>query len=142
MGWQITFDGTRREVTAEEREHDEYVSSWEGGKVVDLDDLSPDVYDKIAENDPNDTWWSIYKFPGATSARLYAVVCAAAEFAGVEPPSKPANMRESKLLLQLLELTQEIEDRPTMNGFPQTPSETATGSSSGPSDASDGDLPK
>lgn len=141
MGWQVTFDGTRRVVPDEEREQDPFASEWEGGKVVDLDDLPPEAFDAIAADDGS-TWWTVYLSPGAVGSRLYKVICAAAEHAGVEKPEKPSNMRESRLLIDMIERTQAIEDRPFVDGFPPVPPETETGSSSGPSNDLGGDLPK
>lgn len=144
MGWQFTFGGARRDLSDEERaaelKQNEYASVWEGGKVVDLDDLSPDVFDQIAREE-FDSWWNIYRYPGGSGSRLYAIAKAAAEHAGVEVPSKPANMRESVALLELLERTE--EPHPIKGGFPTTPSEeTETASSDGSSDDSSGVLPK
>lgn len=142
MGWQITFDGTRRELTPDELS-DPFATHWEGGKVVDLDDLSPDVFDTLAREESGDTsWWGVYRFPCGNGGRMYAVACAAAEHAEIGVPAKPANMRESKLLLSMFEQTEDIEDKPIVNGFPQTPPAAEIGSSSGPSDDSGGDPPK
>jgi hypothetical protein len=126
MGWQITFDGTKRDplVVAEDRKKDPFASVWEGGKVVDFDDLSPAFFDKIAEADKTASWYGVYLSPMSDAARLQRVVRACAEYAGVEVPAPPTNMREAKLLLTMFE---ETED-PTGES-----SELMTGSSTGPS---------
>jgi hypothetical protein len=145
MGWKFTFGGTRRILTDKERlaelEKDPYASIWEGGKVVDLDDLSPDAFDEIAAEDPlSGGWWTVYRFPGGSGSRLYKVACKAAEFGGAEVPSKPTNMRESLALLELCEQTEELE--PIEGGFPTVRSETETTSSSGLSEDSSGSPPQ
>lgn len=118
MGWQVTFDGTRRPV-------DEYIAAvkddpfatvWEGGKVVDLDDLSPDVFEKIAKQDDEANWWGVYRFPAGSSVRMIEVLRAAAEHAGVPAPAAPSNMRESRLLLDMIEQTRDPD--PRERGFP------------------------
>lgn len=141
MGWQITFNGTKKDLAVEDFA-DPFTSRWEDGTVVDLDDLSPDVFDAIAQKETDASWWGIYRFPGASGSRLYAVMCAAAKHAGIDPPAKPSDMRESRALLEMIEQTKDIEDLPVQDGFPQKPSETETASLSGLSDDSDGDLPK
>lgn len=142
MGWQITFDGTERELSDEEL-LDPFAQRWEGGKVVNLDDLSPDVFDKIAsaEEDSTDSWWGVYRFPCSVGSRMWEVAKAAAEHAGVEVPAKPANMREAQLLMRQFERTQDVAEKPMVDGFPPTPP-LETGSSSGLSEPSGGDLPK
>lgn len=139
MGWQVTFNGTKRDLTVrvKELEKDPYASIWEGGKVVDFDDLSPDLFDVIAKAEPlSGNWWNVYRYPGATASRLHAVLTATAQHAGVEVPSKPLNMREANALVEMLEATE--EPGPREGGFPTTPSETETTSSTGPSNDSDG----
>lgn len=137
MGWQITFDGTKRNLPPEDRAaelaENPYASIWEGGKVVDFDDLSPDLFDRIAreENSGDVNWWTIYRSPAGQSARFYKVLSAAADFAGVPVPPKPANMRESLLLLEQVERTED----------PTEASETEKDSSTGQSDVSDGSPP-
>jgi len=143
MGWQITFGGTKRDLTPEELEDDPFVSRWEGGKVVDLDELSPDVYDGIAADESGtDSWWGVYRFPCASASRMFAITQAAAAFAGVDGPSKPANMRESELILELFEITPDIADKPVVDSLPLEPPETEAGSSSGLQDVSGGDPRK
>jgi hypothetical protein len=142
MGWKITFEGTERVLSAEEI-IDPYVTRWEGGKVVDLDELSPDVFDKIAaDENGNDSWWGVYRFPCASGARMWEVAKAAAHHGGVDAPTKPANMIEANALMAQFERTVDIQDRPVIDGFPQEPPETETGSSSGPSNDSGGSLPQ
>ena len=140
MGWKITFDGTKRDTSNDD---DPFASRWEGGKTVDLDELSPDVYDSIAADEQGtDSWWGVYRFPCASGARMFAIACAAAEFARVPAPSKPANMRESGLMLELFEMTQDIAKRAQVNGLPLEPPKTEAGSSSGLQDVSGGDPRK
>lgn len=141
MGWQVTFEGTKRSDLTDKEKVDPYVSKWEGGKVVDLDELSPDFYDGVAaREDGNDSWWGVYRFPCSSGARMLTIARAAAEHGGAPIPDKPSNMREAHALMECFERTLDIEDRPTSDGFPPKPSETVTPSSSGLSDVSDGDL--
>ncbi len=142
MGWKITFDGSRRELSPEET-IDPFVSRWEGGKTVDLDELSPDVYDGIAasETGGTDSWWGVYRFPCSSGERMYTIAVAAAAYAGIAAPAKPSNMREAGVLLTRFERTEDIEEKSMVDGFPQTPP-PENDSSSGPSDDTGGDLPK
>ena len=142
MGWRITFDGTKRELSDDDM-LDPFVTRWDGGKVVDLDDLSPDLYDRIAaDENGNDSWWGVYRFPCSSAGRMFTIAVAAAEHAGVPAPTKPANMREAEQLMTCFERTPAIEDKPVVDGFPQTPPELETGSSSGLLEDSGGSLPK
>lgn len=114
MGWKIKF-----------------VADDPGNeKVVDLDDLSPEVFDELAKDDPDGNWWSVYAFPGAHFDRMYKVICAAAAHAGIEPPERATTMRDSERLVEMLERTPEIADQPVVDGFPQVPGEAESGSSS------------
>src|SRR5450631_1462555 len=102
MGWRITFGGDALPLT-EAHLTDPYLSRWKEGTVVDLDDLSPDVYDTIAaEEGEGSSWWSVYRAPAATGGRLYKIVVAAAATTDVEPPAKPETMRDAKALLALI----------------------------------------
>ncbi len=65
MGWQINFGAD---------------------KSVDLDDLAPEVFEALAEDDNDATWFSVYLSPGANPERLYAIVCAAADHASGDRP--------------------------------------------------------
>lgn len=131
MGWQITFEGTKRDPKAlqEARKTDEWASAWEGGKVVDFDDLSPDFFAQVAKDDPVASWYGVYLSPQSDSARMYKVVRACAEHAGVEIPAPPSTMREAKLMLAMFEPTED----PT-----EESSESMTPSSTGLSPDSDG----
>jgi hypothetical protein len=137
MGWKVTFGGTRRpeDEYLEALTDDPYASKWEGGTVVDLEDLPPDAFEKIAGADGIATWWGVFRFPAEKGPRMLAVIAAAAEHAGVDVPPTPKTMREQRELLELLELTE--EPGPRDGGFPTKPS-TAPDSSTGQSDASDG----
>lgn len=143
MGWKVTFGGTLRpaDELAKLVETDEWASRWDGGTVVDLDDLPPATYDEIALVDGTGNWWDVYMWPGATSTRLNLVLAAAAEVAGVPAPEVPANMRGVRALLLLLERTEDIAEQPMENGFPPKPDETERGSSSISSGDTDGSPP-
>jgi hypothetical protein len=123
MAWQIMF----------EKEDGEKV-------VVDLDDLSPDVFEQIAreEKDAGLSYWGVYSFPKSTPSILYAVLCAAAEHAGVSPPDRAASMRAINEQNDLFSEVPDIADQPSQDGFPQVPGETESGSSSGAPGDSDG----
>lgn len=137
MGWKVTLGGTRRELTAEQA-LDPFETKWEGGTVVDFDDLSPETFDALANADGVMSWWGIYKFPREKASMVYAVVCAAAQHADVEPPPKPTNMREHSEIADMLERTPELEDQPMVGDFPRKPDATEIGSSSGAPGDSDG----
>lgn len=139
MGWKVTFGGTRRTLSADELE-DPFASGWEGGTAVNLDELSPSVYDEIAAQEEGANWWQVYRSPCGSGGRMARVAAAAARHAGLEVPDAPKNMRESKALLAMFEPTEDIEDKPVLEGFPPKPPETANGSSSGLSDGSSGSL--
>lgn len=115
MGWKIKF-----------------VADDPGNeKVVDLDDLSPDVFAAIAkEVDTPLTYWGVYRFPQQHPQILYRIVCAAAAHIGIDPPTEPQTMREEKLLDAMLEETPDIADQPVVDGFPPVPGEMESGSSS------------
>lgn len=107
-------------------------------KVVSLDDLNPEAYDKIAADDPEATWWGIYTWPGGNSKRLYAVICAAADHVNVEHPPLPTSMVEARSLLDMLEQAEDIEEKPMIDGFPPMPDAPAPGFTSGAPGDSDG----
>ncbi len=116
MGWQINFDAD---------------------KSVDLDDLAPEVFEALAD-DNDATWFSVYLSPGATPERLYSIVCAAADHAGIDKPDKPTTMRDARALLEMIEPTEDIADRPFVDGFPQMPDAPEVGSTSGVPGDTDG----
>lgn len=126
MSWRINFvddDDPEKTVT------------------VDLDDLSPAVFDKIAEDDPDGTWWGVYMLPGAHFSRAYKVICAAAEFAGVKAPDQPTTMRAAQGMVDMLDRKadlEEIENQPMVDGLPKVPESQETGSSSISSDDTTG----
>ena len=129
MGWQITFNGERRGDEEYFADPDPEKSRWVGGKVVDLGDLSPEAFEKIAADEDDATWWLVFNFPGAKASRYYRVVCLAAQHAGVDAPPKPSTMNEAVVLLELIEKTPDpIEGT----------SDSTTPSSTGPSQSSDG----
>lgn len=106
--------------------------------TVDFDDLSPDAFDRLASEETDVTWWAVYTFPGANSARLYRAIKECAVHAGIEPPPEPDNMRDAKALLEMLDVTTPIADAPVIDGFPQTPDAPGNGSTSGAPGASTG----
>ncbi len=110
MGWQINFGAD---------------------KSVDLDDLAPEVFQQIADDEDGASWFDVYVSPGARVDRLFLLICAAADHGGVEKPEKPPTIRDEIKLIEMLERTEEIADKPFVDGFPQMPDALETGSSSG-----------
>lgn len=142
MGWQIRFDGTLRDISdedlAEELKKDPFASRWEGGIVVDVDDLSPDQLDAIAAAEDT-SWYQIYASPATSSARLQRLIEACANHAGIELPGPPKTVGEFKDRYEnWLEATRPIEEKPFENGFPPMPGDQETGSPSGSPGISDG----
>jgi hypothetical protein len=107
---------------------------------VNLDDIPIDVFDTIASEEPDATWWGVYTWPGGSSTRLHAVVCAAADIAGVPHPPYPATMREANRFLARLDEVEDIEEKPMIDGFPPMPAVPEVGFSSGAPGGSDGLL--
>ncbi len=99
---------------------------------VSLDDLSPDVFAAIAKAvDLDLTDSGIYFFPRESTEVAYRVVCAAAEFAGVEPPPRPTRMADAAPIKAMLEQTEDIGDLVMMEGgVPPAQSEVGSPSSS------------
>jgi hypothetical protein len=105
---------------------------------VDFDDLAPEFFADIADQDTTANWYGVYLAPGGDSRRLYRVIAAAAAHAGVEPPPEPKTMRDATRLLDMLERTDDIADQPMMDGFPQMPDGPETGSVSTSPGGTDG----
>lgn len=115
MGWKITF-------VADDPDNE---------KAVDLDDLSPDVFDAIAAEEGMANWWSVYTFPGESFDRMYRVICACADSAGIPHPERAQTMRGADALVSMLTRTTDIEETPMADGFPPVPDATEVSSSSG-----------
>jgi hypothetical protein len=115
-----------------------------GDKEVELTDLSVDKLQDIADEE-GVFWWDIVnQHPARSIQRFRAVVDACAEQAGISP-SPSVEIFSAKDFIAATEgdsawvrEVTDIEDRPAENGFPPTASETATGSSTGVSESSDG----
>jgi hypothetical protein len=105
---------------------------------VDFDDLAPEFFADIADQDTTANWYGVYLAPGGDSRRLYRVIAACAAHAGVEPPPEPKTMRDATRLLDMLERTDDIEDQPFMDGFPPVPDKAESGSASTLPGATDG----
>lgn len=112
MAWEITFDNEGEKV------------------VVNLDDLSPSVFEEIAKPELA-TFWAVYSYPAQTPDRLHAVISAAARHAGIEPPPKAETMRAANELNDMIGEATPIEDQPIVDGLPQVPGATESGSTSG-----------
>ncbi len=98
---------------------------------VDLHDLSPNVFSKIARDvDVGLSYWGIFMYPKEYPEAVYPVICAAAAHAQVDPPPPPATMRDLPKLNAMFEEIQDIEEQPMQDGLPKAPSETESGSSS------------
>jgi len=134
MSYRVTFGGTRRplEEYAAATEKDPYATIWEGGKVVNFDDLDCSAFDQIAAANPEVglTDLGIYQRPNVNGAVRYAVIRAAAEFAGIDPPPPPRTMADQKRLANMIEATLPIEDEPMEDGFPKEQDEASSSSSS------------
>lgn len=116
-----------------------WVIKFPTGETIDLDELEPEFFDKIAtEHEEVGNWWACYASPGGSSARLYWVVDACARRLGVDPPARPTTMPEAQLLLEMLDVKVPIEDQAIVDGFPQLPGVPENGSTSGVPGDSDG----
>jgi hypothetical protein len=109
-----------------------------GDKEVNLDDLSPGLFDELAADSPGDTWWTVYTFPAGNTERLWRVVDAAARHAGLDPVERPTTMKGALALVDMLERVDDIEDQPMQDGFPTTPEAPESGSTSGSPENTDG----
>jgi hypothetical protein len=112
--------------------------TFEDGREVKLDELAPTVFDLLAKNDPEATWWTVYMFPGASTDRLWRLYCEAAKIVDADPGPEPVNLAETLQLLDRLERIPDVEEEPMSDGFPPTPDVPVTGSSSGAPGDSDG----
>lgn len=121
-GWEITFE------------------KEDGAQVkVRLGQLPPSVFAKIAkESDAGLTYKGVELFPKEDPSILYKVICAAAEFAGVDPPAEPESMDEDDVLRAMFGEIPDVSELPAVDGFLAEVPETASGSSSGPPSDSTG----
>lgn len=110
----------------------------DGGKEINLDRLPPSVFDEIAAAEPDASWFTVYRFPGASTARLWRLYIEACKVANVETGDEPATLADTLALLDRLEQTPDIEDQPMENGFPLEPVTLENGSSFGVPGDSDG----
>lgn len=100
---------------------------------VDLDDLTPEVFTKIAsEVEAGLTDSGIYRFPKESVAIAYAVVCAAAEHLGIEPPPKPTRMGDAVVIKEMIDVAEDVADQPMMGGFPPVLTSGSSSSSTSP----------
>ncbi len=120
MGWRLTFAVEDEEV------------------VVDLDELSPDVFDELAREEAIGNWMSVHDFPGETFDRMYRVICAAAQHAGVEPPERAQTYKDAEILQAMFSRGSDIADEPMTDGFPPEPATSSEASSSGSPEDSTG----
>jgi hypothetical protein len=117
MGWKFTLDG---------------------GKEVDLDRLPPAVFDELAREEPDSSWWMVYQTPGASTGRLWRLYVEACKVAEVDPGIEPSTLSDTISLLDRLERTEDADEKPMADGFPPTPDAPENGSSSGAPGDSDG----
>lgn len=108
------------------------------GQEVDLDRLPPALFDEIAKGDADASWFTVYRFPGASTSRLWRLYVEACKIAGVQPGTEPATLADTLKLLDRLQATPDIEDLPMENGFPPEQGTPETGLSSGVPEDSDG----
>ncbi len=110
-----------------------------GEKTVDFDDLSPDTFEGIAkEEKAGANWWDVYINPGGNPDRMFRVMTACAQSAGLDAPAKPTTMREANAFAQRLTKKEDISEQPVVDGFPPEPVTPANGSTSGAPESSDG----
>jgi len=132
MGYRITFDGKRRPQDEYEADlkTNEFASKWKDGTVVDLDDLTPNAINAIAEAE-GVGWPAIYYSPAANIDRFQRVLEACAAQAGIDPP-EPAETMGAFVdrFDNWLEVTQPIDEQPFTDGFPPQPGEPESGSTS------------
>lgn len=107
---------------------------------IHLDQLPPDLFDKIAATETDASWYTVYRFPGASTARLWKLYVEACNLAKQDPGDEPVTLAETIELLERLESTEDVEDEPMENGYPPTQGTPETGSSFGVPDDSDGLL--
>jgi len=107
---------------------------------VDLDQLPPALFDEIAANDKEASWYTVYRFPGATTDRLWRLYVEACKIVNQTPVKEPTTLHETLQLLDTLEQTTDIEDQPMENGYPPTQGAPENGSLSGAPVDSDGPL--
>jgi len=107
--------------------------------TVRLGQLPPSAFAKIAkETNAGLTYKGIEMFPKEDPDVLYAVICACAEFAGVEPPPKPDTMDADEMLREMVQPIDDIKDMPAVEGFLAEVTTTENGSSSGQLESSTG----
>ena len=111
---------------------------FDDDREVRLDQLPPALFDEIAKDDPDATWWTVFRFPGASTDRLWRLYLEAAKVIDVEPGDRPVTLADTLALLDRLEQIPDIEDEPMTDGFPPTPDAPVTGLSSGAPGDSDG----
>ncbi len=137
MGWKVLFGEIRTKEDGEDENGPRFVQYSD--TEVDFDDLQPEAFAAIAKDlDVGLTYWGIYRYPNETPEVLYRLVQAAAQVAGVEAPERPTTMREQKALDAMVVRTEDLGDKPVVDGFPQMPGETASGSTSTSPGTTDG----
>lgn len=72
----------------------------DGERTMDLDDLPPDVLDRIAVDEGVSTW-ECFVHPGKSLRRAIAVIDAATEFLGIDPVERPKGRAERKQFLAM-----------------------------------------
>jgi len=149
MGWQITFNGKKRDITHEERKA-ELVKAAEAkevppsiwqpdiGTCVSVDDLSIEEVKDLA-NRHDVKWMEVYDSALYEDMDAFLdVVTVCAKHAGIEPPSLTDMGAFMDLYRDGWEYTPNIKDKPMENGFPPEPGKTGTSSRSGSPGTSDG----
>lgn len=133
MGFKILFG-----EIADDKDAQGVVVGRSSATEVDLDDLSPDVFEEIAAAEPFANFWSVYNFPAQSPERMYRVICAAAAHAGIDVPDRATTMRAANAQNEMFERVEDIKDQPMEGGFPPSPDATEASSSSGAPDDTDG----
>lgn len=101
------------------------------GETVNFDDLPPSVFAEVAKDDATATWYGVYLMPQNDVERMQRILVKCAEHAGIAAPDEPATTGEAAARMEWFTQTENVGDKAYMNGFPQTPNEPETGSTSG-----------
>lgn len=106
--------------------------------VVDFDDLSPEFFGRLADDDKHgDSWLTIYNQPLLYVDRYTAIVNACAAHVGVEW-TPPTRMGDIDRLFDMFVRTEDVADVPMADGLPLGNEVETPGSTSGAPNVSDG----
>ncbi len=147
MSFRVTLNGKLRptEEYIAALEQNKYATKWADGTVVDGNDFTTDKLDEIALKHLNVglTGFGIYQNPNASYGIRYDIIVAAAEMAGIDPPSNSRRAGDANKLVDWIEATQPIADEPMEKGLPKEggrrsrSSSTSPGNTTGPETSPD-----